>query len=340
MTEAKAWPVLVGTVALDVLHRGLFGEGLPPAQLRWGGVVSNMACAMGVLGAHPRFLSVDYDGELSAAVAGHLRQNNVRWLRVPVRTPLPLFHAKVCEGGVEQEHFIGDPALEELTPAILQTQSSTFQRASVIVGCTDLPVDSLAWLGETASKCRIPFWVLSSDATQAPKLHDLEPRPSCVALNVGELVAWSGTPLTCVSEAVDILRSLLPSMGRALLTLGASGALLVSEEALGADYQAAPPLSSDTAAVGAGDVMFGCLLAARLGGFQWTSALTDATARTVGYLRGPSEATRPYLTLLSPMKTPHVQRWPDDARDLRLPTATSLYRDIDQPMGSEPRRTV
>ncbi len=305
----KDGPMLVGTVALDILHDGLVGDNLPAVTIRWGGVVSNMACALGVLDAEPQFVSVSYDGEMLAAVANHLRRNSVRWLRLPAAAPLPLFHARLTTSGVSAEHFIGEQSLEALTPKMLMSRVAAFNSASVIVSCTDLPVRSLSFLARMAAERSIPYWLLSADASQAVKLHQVEPLPSCIALNIGELSAWYGMKLSSLADAVEALQNLLPSQGRALLTLGSLGALLVTAGRSSAIYQPASPLDNGISAVGAGDVMFGSLLAARLVNVDWATALTEATSRTASYLSSPTSATRPYLALRNPRKTPPGRTW-------------------------------
>jgi sugar/nucleoside kinase (ribokinase family) len=268
-----------------------------------------MACAIGVLGREPRFVSTRYEGELSGAVELHLKDNNVRWCRTPISTPLPLFHARLRSGGVTDEHFIGDQAIRALTPTTLNAQQALFRRTNAIITCTDLSADSLLWLRQEAAERKVPFWLLSSDTSQASKLRVIRPLPDCIALNLSELAVWHGTQLSSVSEAIEALRSLLPHQGRALLTLGSSGALLVSEETEGADYQPAPVLKRDTAAVGAGDVMFGCLLAARLAGVGWVEALRQATAQTAAYLDTDVSSHRPYHALLTPTADVPGRRW-------------------------------
>lgn len=302
-------PVLLGTVALDVLHRGLVGENLEAVKIRWGGVVSNMACALGVLGAAPQFVSVSYEGEMQNAVADHLQRNSVRWRRLPVAAPLPLFHARLTRDGVSEEHFIGEEALEALTSELVTSHSAVFNSASAVVSCTDLPVETLGLLAEIAAERSIPYWLLAADTTQAVKLRSIEPFPSCIALNIGELSVWSNSGLSSLSDAVEALHALLPTQGRALLTLGSLGSLLITGGDPSVLYQPAPALGDGISAVGAGDVMFGSLLAARLLNVDWATALTLATSRTAAYLSSSAAATSPYFALRNSQDTPPGRTW-------------------------------
>jgi sugar/nucleoside kinase (ribokinase family) len=327
MPDEPAPPVLVGTVALDVLHAGLVGSNLPAVRLRWGGVISNMACAMGVLGAHPRFVSTDYYGEMREAIAGHLAGNGVHWEPLTSRAPIPLFHARGAGERVYAEHFIGPQAVQVLTPGALRRRPHVFDSASAIVSCTDLPMAGLSWLGRVAAGRRVPFWLLAADTTEAGKLRRIHPPPDCVGLNLAELTGWLGRPVSLLSEAVEALRRLLRPEGRAVLTLGAAGALLVSAEQRHAGHvhhQPAPPMGAGSPTVGAGDVLFGCLLAARLAGAGWADALWTATARTAAYLATPHTATRPYLSLLSPRQTPKGRRLTHGELDSTLPPPADL----------------
>src|SRR5262249_62298373 len=120
MADQHGRPVFIGTVAVDAIHHGLVGTELPPVTFRWGGVVSNMACAVGALGCDPLFVSVGYQGELRWAVADHLAANGVTWVALPTNGPLPFFHAKATpSGGVAEENFIGAEALKLMTPELV-----------------------------------------------------------------------------------------------------------------------------------------------------------------------------------------------------------------------------
>ena len=303
--------MLVGTVVLDILHHGLMGEGLPPVRLRWGGVVSNMACALGILGLEPQFVSVTYEGEMDDAAACHLRANNVDWLRLPARAPMPLFHAELVGCDASAEHFIGEHALTALTPDIVESRVKIFDSACMIVSCTDLPVSTLSLLARLAAERSIPYWLLSAHMSEAAKLRYISPRPACISLNMAELCAWHGSRLILISDAINALHALLPPDGRALLTLGSQGALIVTAGDSSIIYQPAAVLSEDICSLGAGDVMFGSLLAAHLNQVDWPEALAQATARTAAYLSAPAATVRPYLLLRTPQKILSGRIWAD-----------------------------
>ena len=176
MGDSLGSPVVVGTVALDFLHAGALGAGIAPATVRWGGVANNVACALGVLQQSPRFVTADYEGELRSAVSAHLHDNGVRWTPLPVRVPLPVFHAELVDGSVAAKHFIGEAALDSLEPALLDRHRAVFADASVLVAATDSPVSTLRWLADAAAAARIPFWLLSADPTEVEKLPALAGR--------------------------------------------------------------------------------------------------------------------------------------------------------------------
>jgi sugar/nucleoside kinase (ribokinase family) len=89
--------------------------------------------------------------------------------------------------------------------------------------------------------------------------------------------------------------------GRCLITLGEYGSLLVCPDDGLVHHQSAPAIKPGSVTVRAGDVLAGCLLAARLAGANWEAALQEATARTASYLRSRGFArARPYAPLLSP----------------------------------------
>jgi len=297
MNDAAHTAVLVGTVALDVLHHGLTGTGLASVIIRWGGVVGNMACAMGALGMRPSFLSADYTGEMRAAVANHLALNGVLWERLDVRAPLPLFHAKLGKDDITEEHFIGDDALRVITPGRLAECTDLFTRTSAIVSCTDLDVTALDWLAETAAERGVPFWLLCSDPLEVGKLRLGRAQPTCIALNLRELAAWAGQPLLERRDTCVAARRLVRPAGCCLVTLGTAGALLVSGDDEPELFQPAPVVDQTAVTVGAGDILFGCLLSGRLRGLTWSAALADAVGRVGRYLYASVVDDWPYRNL-------------------------------------------
>lgn len=290
-------PVLVGTVTLDILHEGPIGAGRAPIVLRWGGVMNNAACALGMRGADPVLVTVTYTGELAPAVPAHLAANRVRWMPLPMSLPLPLFHAELVGGSVTHKVFLGDRALSALTPAALEADAAVLADASVLVAGTDAEESTLAWLADTAAARSLPFWLLSADPTEVGKLRPHGRGADLVAVNLPELSAWAGRPLTDRGDIVDAARDLAAPGGRCLVTLGAEGAILTPAGDGEVLFQPAPPIESPSLAVGAGDVLFGCLLAARLDGADWATALRQASTLTGAFLRGAACAHFPFHAL-------------------------------------------
>jgi ribokinase len=325
---SRTRPVLLGTVALDVLRGASLCGGEPSTiSIRWGGVMSNMACALGVLHASPILVSAAYEGEMHEAASGHLHGNCVTWVQLDIDVPMPLFQARLADGTVADEHFIGTDAFDVMTPAMLESRRGLLATASAISTCTDLPVETLVTLSELAAEVKIPYWVLVADVTGAVHLRDIEPKPSCVALNVSELGAWASAELGAPSDIADVLGELLPARCRALVTLGAAGSLLVTGGETAILYQPTARLPEGISSVGAGDVMFGSLLAARLGGDDWSAALAIATARTASYLGASPKDKRPYRLLRTPRDVPSGWSFSsDDSTNERIQAAFDLGR--------------
>ncbi|MFD5468118.1 PfkB family carbohydrate kinase [Kitasatospora sp. NPDC127059] len=288
-------PLLIGTVTLDYLHEGPVGRALPPAALRWGGVIHNVACAMAARGSDPLFLTADYTGDLAPAVAAHLAAHGVDRIALPVPTPLPLFEAQLVDGSVVDKHFVGQEALDLLTPELLGTRPELFDRASVIVSGTDGHPATLAWLAATARERGVPFWLLSADPTEVHKLVPDGEQAAFVSLNARELSLWAGTELPGLPEpsglaglaehgAIAAARKLVTADGHALVTLGAQGSVLVPGDGGDLLHQPAPTINGQPLTVGAGDILFACLLAARLAPAPWAEALREAAALTTAYL--------------------------------------------------------
>lgn len=277
-------PLLIGTVALDVLHEGPIGAGRSPATLRWGGVSANVACAMGARGARPLFATVEYAGELAPSVAGHLAANGVEWVPLRARSRLPLFHAELRQGSVADKYFIAEEALLLLTPELLDSRRELFEQAAVVVAATDCEPATLAWLGKVAMAHDVPFWLLSADPNEVGRLLPQGQAADFTALNLPELSLWAGSPLRERQDIVAAARRLAAPGGRCLVTLGEEGALLVAEEDGSVIFQPAVSVGEVPVTVGAGDVLFGSLLAHRLAGLDWPAALREATELTGRFL--------------------------------------------------------
>ncbi|MBD0693695.1 PfkB family carbohydrate kinase [Streptomyces sp. CBMA123] len=297
-------PLLIGTVTLDYLHEGPIGRALPPAALQWGGVIHNVACAMAARGSDPLFLTAEYTGDLAPAVDAHLAAHGVERIALPAPTPLPLFEAQLVDGSVIDMHFVGQAALDLLTPELLGARPELFDQASVIVSGTDSHPATLAWLCATARERGIPFWLLSADPTEVHKLVPDGEQATFVSLNARELSLWAGTELPglpglphgsdlsdlSAHEAIAAARKLVDSDGHVLVTLGAQGSVLVPGDGGALLHQPAPTVNGQPLTVGAGDILFACLLAARLAPTPWAEALREAAALTTAYLTTPTYA--------------------------------------------------
>ncbi|MEV6716627.1 PfkB family carbohydrate kinase [Lentzea sp. NPDC051208] len=289
-------PLLIGTVALDFLHEGPLGKGLPPATLRWGGVLNNVACALGARGREPVLITADYTGELRGAVAAHLAGNDVTWAPAPVRSPLPVFHAELVDGSVADMHFLGQEALDSLTPQVLgERLAAELTGASALVAATDGAVDTLAWLAEVAGD--VPYWLLSADPREVGKLVPRGRRADLVALNLRELCLWADRGLTDDRAVEAAARELAGDAGHVVVTLGADGALVVGPDLV--VRHSLPEALGDIVTVGAGDVHFACLLDARLAGLDWQTAMAHAAKHTTAYLNALQHNEHPYTSLRS-----------------------------------------
>ncbi|MFF1465145.1 carbohydrate kinase family protein [Streptomyces sp. NPDC058330] len=287
----------MGTVTLDFLHEGPLGRGHDPATVRWGGVANNAACALGARGARPALLTVEYAGQLGPAVAGHLAANAIDWLPLPARAPLPVFHAELVDGSVAGKRFFGERALGLITPDLLGRSHGLLDGAGAVAAGTDTEAPALAWLADTARERGMPFWLLSADPNEVSKLRPEGRRADLVALNQRELSLWAGRSLDDWDDVIAVARRLPAPGGRCLVTLGERGSLLIRADGADAVHQPPVPLADAVITVGAGDVLFGCLLAGRLAGLGWEASLKEATELTSLFLATPDDVPDPYRAL-------------------------------------------
>lgn len=298
MTDEGKRPLLVGTVTLDYLHAGAIGQAVSPPILRWGGVVHNVACAMAARDGRPLLVTASYTGDIGEAVAYHLARRGIDWLPLPVHAPLPVFEAELVDGSVIDKHFVGPEALDLLSPDLLTTRSDLLDRASVVVAGTDAHSATLSWLSAAARRRGVPFWLLSADPTEVHKLVPASKPASFVSLNARELSLWAGAELMDHQAIVAAGRKLVAEGGRCLVTLGQRGSLLIPADGTEPIRQAAIAVNGGSViSVGAGDVLFACLLTGHLAGLDWRSALAEATALTSGFLAADGFRSSPYDSL-------------------------------------------
>lgn len=296
MPENRVRPILVGSVALDVLATGRVGAA---PRLRWGGVVADFACAIGALGGNPLFISARYEGEMARAVASHLSGYGVTWLPIEKTAPLPVFEARItAQGDVSDENFLGEEAFEALTRDHLQPITPLLAKSCAIVTCTDLSMEALTWLRMEARELGRPFWLLACTASGVWKMVINGEPADVVSLNLQELATIRRAQPLRVGDVIDDVQSIVADHGTALVTLGAAGSLIVHPHTREVLYQPTPSLRGVPLTVGGGDVQFGCLLFHRISGKAWDESLRNSVAGTVSYLEA-SMAGRdlPYYSL-------------------------------------------
>ena len=313
-------PTLIGTVSVDLLYSQPTIDGPSDTVLRWGGVINNMACALGVLGHDPVFMSVNYSGEFRRAVAGNLKANGVNWLPFQTASGIPFFRAKVDEqGNIADESFAGEKAIALLTPAMLAAHAEAIANSSAIVTCTDLPGPTIRWLREITRESGTSFWLLSSAWEEVRKFYVASHGADCASLNIKEFAELSNGGKIDRSNILRTASGIVAGTGQCLITLGRNGSLLVDIAREEIHYQPSPAIMLGWSSLAAGDVLFGCLLAARLAGETWRGAIYEATARTAHFLsRRTVSSELPYLYLTQGAIEPLPGRTCGDDEILRI----------------------
>jgi sugar/nucleoside kinase (ribokinase family) len=264
-------------------------------------------------------MSVDYSGEFRAAVSGHLADNDVIWSPLQVASGLSFFRAVLDElGNVVDESFAGEESLTLLTPEALAVKASLISRSGVVVTCTDLPEQTLRWLRRATRAAGVPFWLLSSSLIEVEKFNMGGDPADCVSLNFAEFTALCGQAPFTLANVLRAARKIVAVGGQCVVTLGRGGSLLVDLSAGDVYHQPTPATKLGGSPLGAGDVLFGCLLVARLQGMSWREALYEATGRTARYLSREADAERPYLYLKECAIEPPLGRTCHDDESLGL----------------------
>lgn len=288
--------VVVGTIALDVLHLWNEGRTAQQVQVALGGVCKHVACVLGNLGVAPRFVTTRFSGELGAPLTSVLHTNHVEWLPLPASASLSLFEGHLdAHDHVFDETFTDGESLELLTPASLQSHGA-FADARVIVSCTNLSAAALNELAQIANEVHASFWLLSSSTLEAPKIAQIKPPLDLVSLNVEELQWLVGYSLETVPQIATAALKSRPMADKYLVTLGSRGALFCQRGADYALFQPVEPLTGHSP-IGGGDVLFAGLLAAKVQDRTWDQALAFGATCARNYLLRDQKSATPYANL-------------------------------------------
>jgi sugar/nucleoside kinase (ribokinase family) len=302
-----AGPVVIGAVAVDVIcYWDDIGKSFVP-QLRFGGVCHNAACVLGNLGLSPSFVSVRFTEDLGKGVAPHLSRNGVRWLPIDENAPLSIFHVDVdADGTVRNEVFTDRGASAALESNVVRCHLNELDDATLVLANTDLPLETLDTLQAMVNLRHGELWIISSSVEEAWKLSALAARPTSIGLNLDELEAVAGRTLKTVEDTVDVARSLVAADGVCAVTLGSTGALLSVGASNAFYYEKAGTLRGPLSPVGAGDVLYACVLAAHLRGRDWASSLRYGVAGAATYVAQGHDVPEPYqyLSTIDDQKPP------------------------------------
>jgi len=293
MMQVTHRPVVVGTVTLDVLRRGL-----DTADLRFGGVCNNVACALGALGMSPRFVTATFSGDLGELIPVHLERHGVEWHPLSTRAPLAYYEAVLdASGEVSAERFFDTGSLNAITAEALRMLSGVFVGAGAIVGCTDLADDAIQMLQGVATDLSIPFFLASTSIQEIEKIHRLKRPVDLLGMNLTELRALASGSFPTHASILQVVSAFSAKYDACLVTRGPDGASLWTGRPHQFIEQAALPVTTRSV-VGAGDVFFAGLVAAHLAGKPWQSAMAFGAAVVLAYLS--HDASRlPFLALRS-----------------------------------------
>jgi len=134
------------------------------------------------------------------------------------------------------------------------------------------PTDAYTRLAGIAARAGA---LASVDVAGAPLLAALAARPWLVKLNEAEAAAAIGEAISTDEDAVRAAEALAADATNAIVTRGARGSVLATEDGV---YRAAAATERGPYAVGSGDVLLAGLAAALARGEGWQTALAFASA--------------------------------------------------------------
>lgn len=284
--------VIIGGIAVDVIceTRAALNQ---TYRIGFGGVCKHAACALGVSGIRPRFLTVNYKSELAHSLSDCFKSNSVEWTTFPAYGSLSLFQAIIdTTGRIAHETFYKG-GIDLITPELLRKHTSLIEDADVIVSCTDLSLESLNELRALASDIGAIFCVLCTSKKESSKISMVSDRPDFVSLNIEEMESLVGEKLESFVSIAELGSKLVSHNGIFLVTLGNKGAVLYHKELAQIYYQPVNPLACGSI-IGAGDVLFASLMAHHLRGNVWDEALRMATSYAQRYILHEHEAQYEY----------------------------------------------
>ncbi|MDR3687426.1 MAG: carbohydrate kinase family protein, partial [Coriobacteriia bacterium] len=267
LSVAPTGPVVViGGANVDIL--GVPDAALVPGdsnpgrvELSPGGVGRNIAENLARLGVATQLITVlggDANGRFLAEECARAGVD-IAYSLVLADEPGPLYVAILDASGDMALALNDMRAMERLTPDVLEPRAFALARAALVVVDTNLPAETLAWIGEYAPA---PLILDAISVAKAPRALPILHRLAALHCNALEAGALLGREVVTHEDAEQAARELVAlGAGRVFVTLGAGG--VVAADSTGPLTLSAPPATLINA-TGAGDAFTAGIALAQL----------------------------------------------------------------------------
>ena len=249
-----------------------------------GGVGRNIAHNARLLGVEPRLLTAVGEDLYAEHVTESCRRAGIdlsEALRVPGgRTSTYLF---LCGREGDMMAAVSDMTLcDEITPGYLSAHAETLNGARVVAADTNIPEDSLRWLGEN---CEAPLFVDPVSTRKAEKIRGMLRKIHTLKPNRMEAEALTGVKITDRDSLMMAAGKLLgEGIHRVFISLGADGVLAAERET----WVIVPACPSKVRnATGAGDAFMGALIRAYYDGMNIEETARYAAAAAALAVESP-----------------------------------------------------
>ncbi|MEG2454972.1 MAG: PfkB family carbohydrate kinase [Oscillospiraceae bacterium] len=294
---AKTQVLVVGAVNMDIggVPLGpLVQKDSNPGRVRLslGGVGRNIAHNLSLFGLDVSLITAfgeDLYAQKIAASCAALGIDTAASLQVPGgATSTYLF---IADGGGDMALAVSDMEIyENLTPAVLSQRRELLEQAALVVLDTNLPADTLRWIGETI---KVPIFADPVSTAKAGKLTPILGKLHTLKPNRLEAELLSGVPITDEASLEKAAARLLDTgLRRVFISLGDDGVYA-------ADHSSAVHLPICPAkvvnATGCGDAFMAALCWAYLQNLDLSAAARAGTAAAALTMEG-EETINPILS--------------------------------------------
>lgn len=297
IVRQKPYVAVVGGVTRDIggrPHKQLVPHDSNPGNIHVniGGVGRNIAHNLSLLGEEVRLITALAEDDFGPAVRQNCRELGIDLsasLSVPDGSTATYLYV-LDEDGEMEVALVDMKIQDKLTPSFLERRASVLDGAGLVVVDTNIPEESLYWLGQN---CKAPIFADPVSTAKALKLKRALPYIHTLKPNRMEAEILTGIAITDEESMHAAAENLLEQgVTRVFLSLGAQGVYVASAEERASVPCAKAELRNAT---GAGDAFMAALAWAHLAGMDIVGAAKAGLSAAAIALES-DETISPYMS--------------------------------------------